>query len=180
LPSEKLVRQQQLQYEYEFEADSVTINNELITYVRVRDPVTLIQRQLQCLRLKNQLCTHKGVIPDNEIWLHMLGDKGGYSTKLMVSIINTHKPLSRNQILLALYEGASEDYDVVSYVFKQIYEKLYSWAHTNNNSSSNEAQTIRIFQGGDMMWLWMLHGFHNVAVIFAFIVYQMSEQNQRN
>jgi hypothetical protein len=44
------------------------------------------------------------IFPENEIWLNLLGDKGGHSTKLMVSILNTVKPLSRNQILLALYE----------------------------------------------------------------------------
>jgi hypothetical protein len=75
LPPEKEIRKQQLEYHYEFEADSIKINNDLITYVRVSDCIILIEQQLDALRSDNQLTSHDNLIPNNEIWLNILGDK---------------------------------------------------------------------------------------------------------
>jgi hypothetical protein len=87
----------------------------------------------------------------------------------MLSILNTSNPLSRNQILLALYEGESEEYEIVKTIFQPVIDKIYNWAssinnnsknnnddNTNSNNSSNSTSTnssidnVRIFVGGDM------------------------------
>lgn len=167
LPPEYTIRNQQTEYEYQFEADTVKLNNDLITYVRVSDPVLLIQQQLAALKANNQLISHDNLIPENEIWLNLLGDKGGHSTKLMVSILNTVKPLSRNQILLALYEGAGEEYDIVKLIFGPIFDRIYTWARNYSITNIDSYGKIQIFVGGDMMYLWMLHGLSQCGTHFC-------------
>lgn len=120
----------------------------IITCVRVLNPILLIEQQIEALKQTYQFTSHDNLIPENEIWLNLLGDKGGHSTKLMVAILNHRKPLSRNQILLALYEGTSEEYEVVKSVFGPVFDEIYKWANNNNNSNSN--LKLKIFVGGAM------------------------------
>ena len=42
----------------------------------------------------NQLTWHDGVIPDNEIWVKIGGDKGGSSFKTSIQMVNADKPNS--------------------------------------------------------------------------------------
>jgi hypothetical protein len=173
LPSEKSIRKAQSNYEQEFEANSLVINNETITYVRAANVQTMLDQHLADLKQAGELTTHNGLIPEGEIWVNLLGDKGGHSTKLIASILNHTKPLSRNQLLLALYEGASEDYDVVKTIFGPIFDQLHRWANNNNNDNMQENKyndnnndnnyynnnaIIKLFYGGDMKWMWMLLG----------------------
>src|SRR4051812_27449505 len=61
----------------------------------------------------------------------------------MISILNTSNPLSRNQILLALYEGGGhENYEVVKLIFKPVYDKIYAWANNINNNNNNTLYNI--------------------------------------
>ena len=169
LPSEKSIRKAQSNYEHEFEANSMVINNETITYVRAANVQIMMDQHLADLKQAGELTTHNGLIPEGEIWVNLLGDKGGHSTKLIASILNHTKPLSRNQLLLALYEGASEDYDVVKGIFGPIFDQLHRWANNNNNdnmqenkyndnNNNNNNTVIKLFYGGDMKWMWMLLG----------------------
>jgi len=169
LPSEKSIRKAQCSYEHEFEANSLVINDETITYVRAANVQVMMDRHLADLKQAGELTTHNGLIPEGEIWVNLLGDKGGHSTKLIASILNYTKPLSRNQLLLAVYEGASEDYDVVKGIFGPIFDQLHRWANNNNNdnmqenkyndnNNNNNNTVIKLFYGGDMKWMWMLLG----------------------
>lgn len=50
----------------------------------------------------NQLTWHDGVIPDNEIWVKIGGDKGGSSFKTSIQVVNVDKPNSvQNSCVLA-------------------------------------------------------------------------------
>ena len=40
----------------------------------------------------NQLTGNDGVIPQNEVWIKLGGDKGGLSVKMSFQIMNTEKP----------------------------------------------------------------------------------------
>ena len=40
----------------------------------------------------NQLTGHGGVIPPNEVWIKLGGDKGGLSVMMSFQIMNTEKP----------------------------------------------------------------------------------------
>jgi hypothetical protein len=171
LPSEKSIRKAQSNYEHEFDANSLIINDETITYVRAANVQVMMDQHLTDLKQSGELTTHNGLIPEGEIWVNLLGDKGGHSTKLIASILNHSKPLSRNQLILAVYEGANEDYNVVHSIFGPIFEQLHQWAtdnnndfmqenkyNDNNNSNYNNNTVIKLFYGGDMKWMWMLLG----------------------
>jgi hypothetical protein len=152
-PPEKSVRMKQNEYKYGFEADYFDFNNDKITYVRATNVQLMLEEQIAELERCECLTDHSNLIPPNEIWLNVLGDKGGHSTKLIVSILNHHKPLSRNQLLLALFEGGSEDYGLVKSIFGPIIDQIYEFAKVGYQNNS-----IRVFIGGDMKWMWMLHG----------------------
>ena len=52
------------------------------------------------------LTWYDGLIPDNEIWLKVGGDKGGNSFKMCFQIVNVNKPNSlENTVVFACYEG---------------------------------------------------------------------------
>jgi hypothetical protein len=157
-PSEKSIRQKQAEFNYEWEHESIEINKEQIIFVRAADPILMLEQQIKYLNQSGELTTHDGLIPDGEIWINLLGDKGGHSTKLVASILNYTKPLTRNQVVLALYEGASEDYSVVTHVFGPVFDRLYEWSRNFSTSSVANFNRIRLFYGGDMKWLWMLLG----------------------
>jgi hypothetical protein len=67
LPSEHKIREKQSEYEYEFEADTIQLNDSTVTYARITDPVLLIQQQIAALHANNQLIDHEGLIPPNSI-----------------------------------------------------------------------------------------------------------------
>ncbi|XP_072047968.1 uncharacterized protein [Amphiura filiformis] len=57
------------------------------------------------LKLGN-LTTHGGMIPDNEIWIKLGGDKGGSSMKMFLQVVNIPKPNSaENTIVFAAFNG---------------------------------------------------------------------------
>ena len=54
-----------------------------------------------------QLTWHKGLIPDDEIWLKLGGDKGGSSFKMSVQVVNMEKPNSvTNSCVFAVFEAS--------------------------------------------------------------------------
>ena len=54
-----------------------------------------------------QLTWHNGLIPSDEIWVKIGGDKGGSSFKASVQIVNVEKPNSvRNSCVFSLFEAS--------------------------------------------------------------------------
>ena len=57
------------------------------------------------IRLK-QLTWHGRLIPENEVWVKLGGDKGGSSVKASFQIVNVSKPNSiRNSCVFAVFEA---------------------------------------------------------------------------
>ena len=50
----------------------------------------------------NQLSWHDGLIPPNEIWIKLGGDKGGSSVKLSFQMVNTEIPNSVQKIIIRI------------------------------------------------------------------------------
>jgi hypothetical protein len=153
LPTEKKIRDEQLKLRYELESNIIDFNKEIIRYVRVVDIAYVINDQIEALKKINEWDNHNNCIGDNEIWLNLLGDKGGYSCKLGLSLLNKRRPLSRDLLMLAMYEGAGEDYNIVKLVMGETIKQVYDWV----NNTANGKVTI-VFNGGDMKWLYMLLG----------------------
>ena len=52
------------------------------------------------------MTSHDGVIPENEIWIKLLGDKGGGSFKMCFQIINCEKANSPdNTVIFACFKA---------------------------------------------------------------------------
>ncbi len=52
------------------------------------------------------LTWHDNIIPANEVWIKIGGDKGGDSFKMCFQIANTHHPNSKNNTVVFLcFEG---------------------------------------------------------------------------
>uniref|UniRef100_A0A1X7V618 Uncharacterized protein n=1 Tax=Amphimedon queenslandica TaxID=400682 RepID=A0A1X7V618_AMPQE len=63
-------------------------------------------KKLRLMRRLNQLTWHDGVIPPNEIWIKLGGDKGGPSVKISFQIMNTEKPNSvLNSCVFSVFEA---------------------------------------------------------------------------
>ena len=61
----------------------------------------------------NQLTWHNGVIPPNEVWIKLGGDKGGSSVKMSFQIINSEKPNSvRNSCVFSLFEAPDKVFNL--------------------------------------------------------------------
>ena len=86
--------------------------NEEAGGVRSSGYVLLISCIMNVHRLK-QLTWHDGLIPENEIWLKLGGDKGGSSFKASFQIINVEKPNSVcNSFVFALFEASDSVFNL--------------------------------------------------------------------
>ena len=55
----------------------------------------------------NKLTWHNGMIPSDEIWVKIGGDKGGSSFKMSFQLVNVKKPNSvKNSTVFALFEAS--------------------------------------------------------------------------
>jgi hypothetical protein len=84
--------------------------------------------------------------------LLLTGDKGGHSTKLAVVFIQNHSvQSSKNVHVIAQYqaEHVGEDYECIQRVMQPLMEDVGEWALEHN---------VDVYLGGDMKWLWTLHG----------------------
>ena len=80
------------------------------------------------------------------------GDKGGHSTKLGLSFLRQENAqCAKYMYVLAAYEGkgVGEDYDCVKKVMQPAMIAVDEWARLNH---------VDVFIGGDMKWLWLIHG----------------------
>ena len=61
----------------------------------------------------NSLTWHKGVIPDDEIWVKFGGDKGGSTFKMAFQIVNVNHPNSlKNTVTCACFSGDDSFYNL--------------------------------------------------------------------
>ncbi|XP_071795963.1 uncharacterized protein [Asterias amurensis] len=77
-----------------------------VPFVYVNNLSSMILDYLDRLDSQRLLTWYDGLIPDNEIWLKVGGDKGGNSFKMCFQIVNVNKPNSlENTVVFACYEG---------------------------------------------------------------------------
>ena len=61
---------------------------------------------MTCVSRLNRLTWHDGVIPDEEVWVKLGGDKGGSSFKASFQIVNVPQPNSiHNTYVFAVFEA---------------------------------------------------------------------------
>ena len=123
--SEKLLRQELQELEFEYECGSFTSEaGKQVNFVRVTD-----LKQVICMTL-NQL-SHRltlfSNIPGDTLWLMIGADKGGHSTKLVLQVLNVvgHHSKKAGKVL-ALFEGDKDNYENCERVFKPVIEGLVS------------------------------------------------------
>ena len=67
---------------------------------------TLFTSVLSLVCSLQQLSWHDGIIPDDEVWVKVGGDKGGSSFKMSFQIVNTHYPNSiENTCVFTVFEA---------------------------------------------------------------------------
>ena len=68
-------------------------------YLKNRTSISIFNRL-------GQLTWHDGIIPENEIWVKVGGDKGGSSFKTSIQVVNVSKPNSvKNSCVFAVFEA---------------------------------------------------------------------------
>ena len=126
-----------------------------VTFARVADVAEVLNQLDEIMRTK-RFKTH-GCIPKNEVWCSLIGDKGGHSVKLGVNIINDEAPLSRSSVyVLAMYEGAGEEYELVKQIMQPIIDQVYAW---QSSLFESRKLTAKVFPGGDFPWISLTHGY---------------------
>ncbi|XP_038062352.1 uncharacterized protein LOC119733624 [Patiria miniata] len=79
----------------------------MVPYVTVNNLSMMVLDYLDGLEECNSLTWHSGVIPPNEIWVKIGGDKGGSSFKMAYQIVNVNHPNSlQNTVVFACFEGS--------------------------------------------------------------------------
>ncbi|XP_022111491.1 uncharacterized protein LOC110990703 [Acanthaster planci] len=77
-----------------------------VPFVHIKNLVSLVMDYLETHDRCGSLTWHNGVIPKNEVWTIIGGDKGGKSFKMSFQIVNTYHPNSlQNTVVFACFEG---------------------------------------------------------------------------
>jgi hypothetical protein len=135
-----------------------------VTFARVVDVAEVLNSQLDEIIRTNRFKTH-GCIPKDQVWCSLIGDKGGHSVKLGVNIINNEAPLARSSVyILAMYEGAGEEYELVKQIMQPIIDQVYAWQASLLESRK---LTAVIFPGGDFPWMSLMHGLSDLGQFFC-------------
>lgn len=121
--------------------------------VIVRNLQTFIAKHIEGLKVSGKLTSHEGVIPENEIWIKLLGDKGGGSFKMCFQIMNCEKANSPDNTVIFACFKAPDSYSnlklVLDYYVDAI-DSLDSWLWQEHN--------IKVFISGDIAFLCSLLG----------------------
>lgn len=84
------------------------------------------------------LVWHEGLIPKNEIWIKIGGDKGGGSLKMVFAIGNLENPNStRNTIIFSMFEAGNTPYNLTLGLqgYDSVIENLneHHWRYDSNS-----------------------------------------------
>ena len=118
-----------LEYEYEgatFVGDGK--NSPKVSVVRLSDVKQVIKDAVSEL-VKNNLMEQLTNCADNKLWLHVSGDKGGKSTKLVMQVLNCKKRQSvQSAIVLGMFEGDKDSRFNVGTAFGPLFLALEATA----------------------------------------------------
>ena len=117
--SEKELRNYIGKFEMPFE--SGTFANESaksVNFVRVSD-VKFVLKQLVEEMIDNNELTNLEIVGQNTLYVSLLGDKGGTSTKLLLQVLNTESQAHSNRYskMIGIYEGDKENRDCIEGIF---------------------------------------------------------------
>ena len=118
---------EEMSFEYEcgnFNAE----DGKQVSFVRVKDIREVITQVVSDMYKSNNLC-YLNNLPSDTLWLHVSGDKGGKSTKLMLQIINSHDRHSiKKAKLLGLFEGGTDNRYNIDQAFGSLLHELQTVA----------------------------------------------------
>ncbi|XP_071944865.1 uncharacterized protein [Antedon mediterranea] len=124
-----------------------------VACVQVKNLIQKIHQNLSELESLNLLTWHGGLIPNDEIWLKIGGDKGGGNFKLMYQICNVAHPNSlNNTINLLVFEGTDNLFNLktsMTNLIPQINEL---------HKASWKGKKFRLFAFGDYEYLTRMYG----------------------
>ena len=127
--SETRLRDELQTMEYTYECGTVTsLTGDIIEFVRVKDVKEVVQHTVSELYKCKQLMNLDNVPPET-LWLHISGDKGGKSTKLILQVINSKERHSiKFAKLLGFFEG-KDSQDNIQKVFGGLLKDLQETAN---------------------------------------------------
>ena len=108
--SEKLLREYVGKLEMPFESGTfATETGETVHFVHIVDVVHVITQLVEELLESDSLATPRN-INNNTLYVSLLGDKGGTSTKLLLQVLNTFSIIHSNREakMIGVYEGDKE------------------------------------------------------------------------
>ena len=123
-----------IEFEYECISFQDTTNDKgnTIHTIRATNVRDVINRTVKGLQDSGQLETLTNC-PRETLWIHISGDKGGKSTKLMMQIINSSNRHSiKSAKLLGMFEGGKDNRNNIEMAFTPIFEQLKELAEDFN------------------------------------------------
>ncbi|KAJ8048012.1 hypothetical protein HOLleu_00163 [Holothuria leucospilota] len=134
-----------------FEEDDGTVIKST-PCVRVKDLKTKIIQQLEEYERLNLLTWHS-VIPENEIWIKIGGDKGGATFKQMFQVANVESPNAPlNTTVFCIFPAKDSFYNL-----KLAFQSLQAQVNTLQESTWR-GKKFRIFGFGDYEYLCKMYG----------------------
>ena len=121
-----------LQFEYECISFLDPSTGKKIHAVRATNVSDVITRTVELLKQRNQLELLANN-DDDALWIHVSGDKGGKSTKVMMQVINANNRHSiKSAKILGMFEGGKDSGDNIELAFKPIFDQIKQLAEEFN------------------------------------------------
>jgi hypothetical protein len=91
--------------------------NPNVTHAVIKDVKAALQKVLQAMYDGGELFHREGM-PSKTIYVKLMGDKGGNSTKLALSVVNVEKPNSTSAAFtIGVYDNGAEDWQSIRDIF---------------------------------------------------------------
>ena len=117
--SEKELRNHIGKLELPFESGTFTIESgKSVNFVRVSDVKFVLKRIVEEMTENDEL-TNLEIVGQNTLYVSLLVDKGGTSTKLLLQVLNTESQAHSNRYakMIGIYEGDKENRDCIEGIF---------------------------------------------------------------
>ena len=125
--SEKMLREYVGKPEIPFESGTFTTQGgKTVNFVCVVNVKEVIEQMVEELIESNSLKSPEN-INENTLYITLLGDKGGTSTKLLLQVLNTNDSLvhsNRAAKMIAIYEGDKESRECIEAIFSNLIRQI--------------------------------------------------------
>ncbi|XP_031571713.1 uncharacterized protein LOC116305874 [Actinia tenebrosa] len=138
---------------FEFKKNGSGREIRMAPCARIQNLEEMVFNHLEVHKSSGNLVWHEGLIPSNEIWIKIGGDKGGGSFKMVFAIGNLQNPNStRNTITFSMFEAGDTPYNLA--LGLQGYDSVIE----NLNGQKWGDWTMRVFLFGDYAFLCAIYG----------------------